>query len=90
MDTRQLAQQIDLLPTILETVGGNQQSMNHLARSLWHPGQKIIPLYLDGTSQIMGLSEQGSDTQRVNTEKAIWQYFNEGMLDNQLYIQPKH
>ena len=87
MDTSQLAQQIDLLPTILETVGVNQQSMNHLARSLWHPGQKIIPLYLDGTSQVLGLSEQDGDTQKANTEKAVWQYFNEGMLDNQLYIQ---
>ncbi|MDX8386687.1 MAG: LTA synthase family protein [Gallionella sp.] len=89
MDTNQLAQQIDLLPTILETVGENQQPVNHLARSLWHPGQKIIPLYLDDTSQILGLSEEDSETQRANIEKAVWQYFNEGMLDNQLFIQPK-
>ena len=89
IDTSQLAQQIDLLPTVLETVGVKPKLTNHLARSLWHPGQKIIPLYLDGTSQVLGLSDEASDAQQANTEKAVWQYFNEGMLDNQLYIQPK-
>jgi len=89
MDTNQLAQQIDLLPTILEAVGENQQPINHLARSLWHSDKKIIPLYLDGTSQILGIGEEVKDAQKANTEKAVWQYFNEGMLDNQLYMQPR-
>ena len=85
MDTSQLAQQIDLLPTIFDTVGVKPRLINHLARSLWQPGQKIIPLYLDGTSQILGVSEQASDVQKENTEKAVWQYYSEGMLDNKLY-----
>ncbi len=87
MDTSQLAQQIDLLPTLLETVGIRQDKLNHLARSLWHPGRKIIPLYLDGTFQVLGLPDEASAQDRTNTENAVWQYFNEGMLDNHLYIQ---
>ncbi|MBI5428838.1 MAG: LTA synthase family protein [Nitrosomonadales bacterium] len=90
MDTGQYAQQIDLLPTILETVGVSQNAVNHLARSLWHPGQKVIPLYLDGTFQLEGLPGGISDQLRENTQKAVWQYFSEGMLDDRLYIQSKH
>ena len=87
MDTSQYAQQIDLLPTILETIGVKQDTVNHLARSLWHPGQKVIPLYLDGAFQLKGLPENASDQLKDNTQKAVWQYFSVGMLDDRLYIQ---
>ena len=87
METSQFAQQIDLLPTIFETVGIKQDAVNHLARSLWHPGQKVIPLYLDGTFQLEGLPKDTSDRLRDNTRKAVWQYFGEGMLDDRLYLR---
>ena len=85
MDTSQYAQHIDLLPTILETIGVEHNAVNHLARSLWHSGRKVIPLYLDGTFELEGLPEDASDQLRADTKKAVWQYFNEGMLNDDLY-----
>lgn len=89
MDTQQFAQHIDILPTLLETIGVEQNSVNHLARSLWHPGRKVVPLYLDGTYQLVGLPADASEQLRTDTQRAVWQYFSEGMLDDQLYIKPK-
>jgi hypothetical protein len=86
IDTAQLAQQIDLLPTILETVGAKQDTVNHLARSLWHPGPKIVPLYLDGTFQLLGLPVSADEQLKADTRNAVLQYFGEGMLDDRLYL----
>ncbi len=80
LDTNQNAQQIDLLPTLLETLDIEQKSVSYLSRSLWQSGPKIIPLYADGVYELAG-DVQDSDQQL----KAIRQYFSEGLFDNRLY-----
>jgi len=90
METSQYAQQIDILPTLFETVGIVPKEVNHLARSLWHPGSKVIPLYLDGTFELLGLSIGVSAEIASNTKNAVRQYFSEGMLDDHLYLGSEH
>ncbi len=80
LDSNQVAQQIDLLPTILDTVGIEQKSKNLLARSLWKPGPKAVALYADG---IYDMSGDIRDKQlQLN---AVKQYFSQGLFDNKLY-----
>ncbi len=80
LDSDQYAQQIDLLPTIFDTVGIQQKSKNLMARSLWQPGYKQIALYADGVYDLVGdISDK--DLQL----KAIRQYFSQGLFDNKLY-----
>lgn len=85
MDTQQYGQHIDILPTILETIGIRQKSVNHLARSLWHPGYKVIPLYSDGVYDLQGSSAGATPAEKEKTQKAVIQYFSEGLFDNRLY-----
>lgn len=80
MDQQQPAQQIDLLPTLLETLGIDQKSVSYLSRSLWQSGPKVIPLYADGVYELAG-DVKDQDQQL----KAIRQYFSEGLFDNRLY-----
>lgn len=76
----QFAQQIDILPTILQTLEVSQKSKNLLARSLWQPGPKQIALYADGVYDLVG-DVSNKDLQL----KAIRQYFSQGLFDNKLY-----
>lgn len=81
----QYGQHIDILPTILETIGIPQKSVNHLARSLWHPGPKVIPLYSDGVYDLQGLPTDVDPQVKQKTQKAVIQYFSQGLFDNRLY-----
>ncbi|MFZ3230552.1 MAG: LTA synthase family protein [Pseudobdellovibrio sp.] len=85
MVSDQFGQHIDILPTLLETIGIEQKTVNHLARSLWHTGPKVIPLYSDGTYDLQGFSSEVTDAVKVQTQKAVIQYFSEGLFDNRLY-----
>ncbi|MBC7464402.1 MAG: LTA synthase family protein [Bdellovibrio sp.] len=89
MDTTQFGQHIDILPTLLETIGIEQKSVNHLARSLWHTGPKVIPLYSDGIYDLQGFPKGVSPAVKANTQKAVIQYFSEGLFDNKLYYPLK-
>ncbi len=80
LDPQQPAQQIDILPTLLETLNIEQKSASYLSRSLWHSGPKVIPLYSDGVYELAG---NISDAE--NQLKAIRQYFSEALFDNRLY-----
>ena len=80
LDSHQPAQQIDILPTLLESLNIEQKTVSYLSRSLWHPGPKVIPLYSDGVYDLAG---NISDAE--NQLKAIRQYFSEGLFDNRLY-----
>lgn len=80
LDPKQFAQQIDLLPTLLETLAIEQKSASYLSRSLWQSGPKVIPLYADGIYELVGQVKDGD--QQL---KAIRQYFSEGLFDNRLY-----
>ena len=80
LDFKQPAQQIDILPTLLETLHIEQKMVSYLSRSLWHPGPKVIALYSDGVYELAG---NISDAE--NQLKAIRQYFSEGLFDNRLY-----
>ncbi len=85
LNSNQYAQQIDLLPTILETLGIQLKSKNLLARSLWQPGTKQIALYADGVYDLVGdISNKDLQT------KAIRQYFSQGLFDNKLYYPVLH
>lgn len=87
IDANQYGQHIDILPTVLETLGIPQKSVNHLARSLWHVqgGHKVIPLYSDGVYDLQGLPADASPELRKETQQAVIQYFSEGLFDNRLY-----
>ena len=84
LDSNQYAQHIDVLPTLLETLGIPLKNKNYLARSLWQSGRKIIALYADGKYQLVG-QVQNADEQL----KAVQQYYSEGLFDNRLYYPIK-
>ncbi len=77
-------QHIDVLPTLLETLGISQKNVNYLARSLWKSGPKVIALYADGKYQLVGEVQKHEEQL-----KAIQQYFSEGLYDNRLYYPSK-
>lgn len=80
INPNQNAQQIDILPTLLETLGIEQKFTSYLSRSLWQKGAKVIPLYSDGVYELEG--DVRDDKEQL---KAIRQYFSEGLFDNRLY-----
>ncbi len=84
MDADQFAQQIDILPTLLETLQIPLKNKNYLSRSLWQSGPKVIALYADGKYQLVGQVTDGAEQLR-----AIQQYFSEGLFDNRLYYPVK-
>ncbi len=84
LDSNQVAQHIDVLPTLLETLEIPLKNKNYLARSLWQPGPKVVALYTDGQYQLVG------DIQDESLQlKAVQQYFSEGLFDNRLYYPAK-
>ncbi|MBC7419982.1 MAG: LTA synthase family protein [Bdellovibrio sp.] len=84
MKNDQYAQHIDVLPTLLETLGIPQKNVNYLARSLWKSGPKVVALYSDRKYQLVG-----EVTKQEDQLKAIQQYFSEGLYDNRLYYPAK-
>ena len=80
---QQLAQQIDILPTLAELIGIPLLNKNHLARSLFQPGQKMIALYSDQRYEIVTDTDKSMNDDRL---KAARQYFSEGLYDNRLYF----
>lgn len=80
----QYAQQIDVLPTLLDILNIEQKNVNYLSRSLLRSGPKIIPLYSDGTYELVG-NVKNKDEQL----KAVQQYFSQGLYDNRLYYPTK-
>lgn len=80
LDTNQYAQQIDILPTILDILHIEQKNVNFLSRSLLRNGPKIVALYADRQYQLIG-DVRDADQQL----KAVQQYFSEGLYDNRLY-----
>lgn len=84
VDSHQYAQQIDVLPTILDLVGIEQKNKNYLARSLLRSGPKLIALYSDHQYDLVG------DVKNYDEQlKAVRQYFSEGLYDNSLYYPIK-
>lgn len=81
LNPNQLAQQIDVLPTITDFVGIPLLEKNHLARSLFEPGKKTIALFSDQKYELVGDTEKSE-----NHLKAIRQYFSQGLYDNRLYF----
>ncbi len=84
LNTRQFAQHIDVLPTLLETLQIPLKNKNYLARSLWRPGDKVIALYNDGRYELIGQVKEPKEQL-----KAVQQYFSEGLFDNRLYYPVK-
>ncbi|MBC7742812.1 MAG: sulfatase-like hydrolase/transferase [Bdellovibrionaceae bacterium] len=84
LEPNQWAQHIDVLPTLLETLGIPLKNKNSLARSLWQKGPKVIALYADRKYQLVG------DIRKEEEQlKAVQQYFSEGLYDNRLYYPSK-
>ena len=75
------AQQIDIIPTLTDLLNIPLPAKNHLARSLYQPGQKTIALFSDQKYELVGDSEKSEDHL-----KAIRQYFSQGLYDNRLYF----
>ncbi|MFN3453623.1 MAG: LTA synthase family protein [Pseudobdellovibrio sp.] len=80
LDSKQYAQQIDILPTLNDLLDLGLISDNHLSRSLYKTGRKTIALFSDHQYQLVGDTDLSED--RL---KAIKQYFSEGLYDNRLY-----
>lgn len=78
------AQQIDVLPTLLDLLKIEYKNQNYLSRSLLRQGPKVIALYADRQFQLVG-DVKDPDKQL----KAIQQYFSEGLYDNRLYYPAK-
>ncbi|MBC7458176.1 MAG: sulfatase-like hydrolase/transferase, partial [Bdellovibrionaceae bacterium] len=83
LSNQQLAQQIDILPTLADLIGFPLLNKNHLARSLYEPGQKVIPLFSDQRYELVTDMNKSFNEDRL---KAIRQYFSEGLYDNRLYF----
>lgn len=83
LSNQQLAQQIDILPTLADLIGVPLLNKNHLARSLYEPGKKVIPLFSDQRYELVTDMDKSSNEDRL---KAIRQYFSEGLYDNRLYF----
>lgn len=85
INPKQYAQQIDILPTLLDILNIEYKNKNYLARSLLRDGPgKILALYSDGVYELLG-DVKDSDKQL----KAVQQYFSEGLYDNRLYYPSK-
>lgn len=84
INTNQPAQQIDILPTLLDVLSVEYKNINYLSRSLLRDGPKIIPLYSDGQYELVG-----NVTEREKQLKAVQQYFSQGLYDNRLYYPSK-
>jgi phosphoglycerol transferase MdoB-like AlkP superfamily enzyme len=80
LSTDQFAQQIDLLPTLNDLFDLGLLDSNHLARSLYQPGQKTIALYSDQFYELVGDTDLSDEKL-----KAIRQYYSQGLFDNRLY-----
>lgn len=83
LSNQQLAQQIDVLPTLADLMGLPLLNKNHLARSLYEPGKKVIPLFSDQRYELVTDMDQSLSEDRL---KAIRQYFSQGLYDNRLYF----
>ncbi len=83
LSNQQLAQQIDVLPTLADLIGIPLLNKNHLARSLYEPGKKVIPLFSDQKYELVTDMDKSLNEDRL---KAIRQYFSEGLYDNRLYF----
>lgn len=83
LPTNQFAQQIDLLPTLIDLFKLGPIPPNHLSRSLLNTGKKSIALYSDHRWEIVG---DVPDLEK--SLKATQQYFSEAMIDNRLYAPP--
>ncbi len=84
MNINQYAQQIDILPTLLDILSIKQKNVNYLSRSLLRSGPKIIPLFSDGHYELVG--DVKNQDQQI---KAVQQYFSQGLYDNRLYYPLK-
>jgi phosphoglycerol transferase MdoB-like AlkP superfamily enzyme len=84
INTSQPAQQIDILPTLLDVLSVEQKNINYLSRSLLRDGPKLIALYSDGHYELVG-----DVTDREKQLKAAQQYFSQGLYDNRLYYPTK-
>ncbi len=79
----QYAQQIDILPTLVDFFGLSLIEKNHMARSLFEKGPKNIVLFADRRYEVVGDNNPSEDT-----VKAFRQYFSQGLYDNRLYFPP--
>mgnify|MGYP000843993930 FL=1 len=86
LSNQQLAQQIDILPTLTDLIGIPLLNKNHLARSLYEPGKKVVPLFSDQRYELVTDMDKSSNEDRL---KAIRQYFSSGLYDNRLYFPPQ-
>ncbi|RYZ81929.1 MAG: LTA synthase family protein, partial [Proteobacteria bacterium] len=48
IDTDQVVQQIDILPSIMDFLGFDNKEVNYLGRSVFIPGERTATMYLDG------------------------------------------
>lgn len=85
LSTAQLAQQIDVLPTLNDLLALRLETKNHLARSLLEAGPKKIVLYSDKNYELVS-DESLTLEQKEKALKAFQQYFSEGLYDNRLYF----
>lgn len=53
-DTKILAQQIDILPSILDFLGSEGKERNYLSRSVFVPGERTVTIYLDQRYHLIG------------------------------------
>lgn len=84
LQTDQYAQQIDILPTVLDLLQIENKNKNYLGRSLLRPGPKLIALYADSKYLLVGdVKDEESQL------KAVKQYFSQGLYDNRLYYPSK-
>jgi phosphoglycerol transferase MdoB-like AlkP superfamily enzyme len=85
INTMQFVQQIDVMPTILDLVGIDQISKNHLARSVLYAGPKSVLLHSDHKYELFS-STPLTEEEKNKSIKAFRQYFSQGLYDNRLYF----
>jgi phosphoglycerol transferase MdoB-like AlkP superfamily enzyme len=80
-----VAQQIDILPTIIDFLGLNLPTENHLSRSLFIGGEKNIILYSGHHYETLTKPQQKTKAELEAIQKASLQYFTEGLYQNRIF-----
>ncbi len=76
LDTNQVTQQIDILPTILDFVGLPERERNYLARSVFVPGERTALVFGDHKYHLIGKDHFLTYQRRGQVEAADFKFFS--------------
>ena len=87
MDTQEVTQQIDLLPTILDFVGLPEKERNYLARSVFVPGDRTATVFGDHKYHLIGKDYFLTYQRRGQVEATDFKFFSRQDLNETKPLQ---